>query len=421
MATVLPASSSGDVLSATLTKYINPMKGWQPRFVELDTANTLFTTCHVDHLGLPDRATTTIVDIRGASLRQEPSEPTFTVACVDGTKVSLRCENAQERSFWVSMLGSVGVQEGAAPSASGGGGGGGGGGMSSMLSRGGGLLSRGKSAVASAAASAQQLGSSELMDGAVKMGQKAASGAASIASSLTYSTHNIGGMQIQLGAQLAEGGYSFVHLAEEVGSGRKFAVKRIVMLGGEASQSARFEVDVLTKLQGHPNIMQLFGHGTTRLKQATEMLMVCELCEGGHLYDHYQAMGGAIPEERLMALFAQCCEAVGHLHSQQPPLAHRDVKIENFLLTGDVVKLCDFGSCVAGSKKYETRKEILDEEEIIQKHSTMMYARPDCCTFLLPSGRSLARLLHDIQTPDSRRVLTRLAGGCLQVPSARDG
>ena len=99
MATVLPASSSGDVLSATLTKYINPMKGWQPRFVELDTANTLFTTCHVDHLGLPDRATTTIVDIRGASLRQEPSEPTFTVACVDGSKVALRCENAQERRF----------------------------------------------------------------------------------------------------------------------------------------------------------------------------------------------------------------------------------------------------------------------------------------------------------------------------------
>ena len=424
MATVLPASSSGDVLSATLTKYINPMKGWQPRFVELDTANTLFTTCHVDHLGLPDRATTTIVDIRGASLRQEPSEPTFTVACVDGSKVSLRCENAQERSFWVSMLGSVGVQEGAAPSASGGGGGGGGGGgMSSMLSMGGGLLSRGKSAVASAAASAQQLGSSELMDGAVKMGQKAASGAASIASSLTYSTHNIGGMQIQLGAQLAEGGYSFVHLAEEVGSGRKFAVKRIVMLGGEASQSARFEVDVLTKLQGHPNIMQLFGHGTTRLKQATEMLMVCELCEGGHLYDHYQAMGGAIPEERLMSLFAQCCEAVGHLHSQQPPLAHRDVKIENFLLTGDVVKLCDFGSCVAGSKKYETRKEILDEEEIIQKHSTMMYARPDCCAVLLPSGSDvqIARPTVAQQHSDSRSTHSGLAGGCPQVPSARDG
>ncbi len=375
-------------MSAVLTKYINPMKGWQPRHVELNTGSGLFTTCHVDGLGIPERATTTIVDIRGASVQLEVQEPTFTVACTDGVKVSLRCENNQERTFWVNMLHGVGVSEGPPPSGGAGGGGGGG-----LLSMGGGFLSRGKAAAAKAAEAAQQIGGSDLMDNAYKMSQKAAAGAAAVAKAATFSTYDIGGMQIQLGAQLAEGGYSFVHFAEEAGTGRQFAVKRIVMMGGEANRNAKWEVDVLRKLQGHPNIMQLFAHGTMRLKRdgCTEMLMVCELCDGGHLYDFYQKTGGNIPEDKLLDIFSQCCEGVRHLHSQEPPLAHRDIKIENFLLQGDTVKLCDFGSCTAGGKVYETRKEILDEEENIQKYSTMMYRAPEMVD--LYSGQLVCELV----------------------------
>ena len=379
-----------DAVSAVLTKYINPMKGWQPRHVELNTSSGLFTTCHTDSLGIPERATTTIVDIRGATVQLETAEPTFTVACVDGTKVSLRCENGQERTFWVSMLSGVGVQQGAPPGDGGGGGGGGGGGLMSL---GGGFLARSKAAAAKAAEAAQQVGGAELIDNAYKMSQKAAAGAAAVAKAASYTTHDIGGMQIQIGAQLAEGGYSFVHFAEEAGTGRQFALKRIVMMGGEANKNAKWELDVLRKLQGHKNIMKLFAHGTMRLKRdgCTEMLFVCELCDGGHLYDFYQKMGGKIPEEKLIDVFSQCCEGVGYLHSQQPALAHRDIKIENFLLQGDTVKLCDFGSCTAGAKVYESRKDILDEEEIIQKYSTMMYRAPEMVD--LYSGQLVCELV----------------------------
>ena len=110
-----------DSVAAVLTKYINPMKGWQPRHVELNTGSGLFTTCHVDGLGIPERATTTIVDIRGATVQLEAQEPTFTVACTDGTKVSLRCENNQERTVWVKRLHGVGGSQGPPPRGGGGG------------------------------------------------------------------------------------------------------------------------------------------------------------------------------------------------------------------------------------------------------------------------------------------------------------
>lgn len=49
--------------------------------------------------------------------------------------------------------------------------------------------------------------------------------------------------------------------------------------------------------------------------------------------------------ETICRIFYQTCKAVAHMHSLQEPIIHRDLKIENLLISADgLIKLCDFGS-----------------------------------------------------------------------------
>lgn len=49
--------------------------------------------------------------------------------------------------------------------------------------------------------------------------------------------------------------------------------------------------------------------------------------------------------EVVCRIFYQTCKAVSHMHSQNPKIIHRDLKIENLLISSDGnIKLCDFGS-----------------------------------------------------------------------------
>ena len=62
-------------------------------------------------------------------------------------------------------------------------------------------------------------------------------------------------------------------------------------------------------------------------------------------------LGGA----EVLAAFIDMCHALGHLHAQQPPMAHRDVKPENFLRSAEDGrwKLADFGSVRRVVYRYE--------------------------------------------------------------------
>jgi AP2-associated kinase len=75
--------------------------------------------------------------------------------------------------------------------------------------------------------------------------------------------------------------------------------------------------------------------------------------------------GVGFPEMEALTIFHDVCEAVEFMHQMDPPIAHRDVKVENVLrFEGKGYKLCDLGSastahCVPGEARSLANNKIL--------------------------------------------------------------
>jgi serine/threonine protein kinase len=67
------------------------------------------------------------------------------------------------------------------------------------------------------------------------------------------------------------------------------------------------------------------------------------------------------------------------MHNLQPPLLHRDLKIENILqATQNTFKLCDFGSATACATRLpSTAAEIRVLEADLNRHTTLQYRAPE--------------------------------------------
>jgi serine/threonine protein kinase len=56
--------------------------------------------------------------------------------------------------------------------------------------------------------------------------------------------------------------------------------------------------------------------------QETEAFMIMDLCDGT-LDSILQAASGTLPDRAILKIFGDVCSGVLHMHSQQPPIAHR--------------------------------------------------------------------------------------------------
>eukprot|EP00960_Hanusia_phi_P034305 750985-Hanusia_phi.AAC.4 len=107
----------------------------------------------------------------------------------------------------------------------------------------------------------------------------------------------------------------------------------------EMLQAFRCEVSRLCRLR-HPNILAFYGAVT----KAPKLCIITELMDYDlrHFLRHHGKSANLV---KRLEIALGAINGLLYLHSQNPPVVHRDVKPENLLLCQDdeIVKVCDFG------------------------------------------------------------------------------
>ncbi|KFW76146.1 Cyclin-G-associated kinase, partial [Manacus vitellinus] len=185
---------------------------------------------------------------------------------------------------------------------------------------------------------------------------------------------------------LLVGGFAFVYEAQDLGSGKDYALKRLLSNEEEKNKAIIQEVCFMKKLSGHPNIVQFCSAASIGKEESDtgqgEFLLLTELCKG-QLVEFLKKVEskGPISCDTVLKIFYQTCRAVQHMHKQKPPIIHRDLKVENLLISNQgTIKLCDFGSATTiayyPDYNWSAQKRSLVEEEIT-RNTTPMYRTPE--------------------------------------------
>lgn len=196
---------------------------------------------------------------------------------------------------------------------------------------------------------------------------------------LVGKTIRVGSYSVRVDALLAEGGFATVYRVQDVTTQKMLALKHARMGGDpEAIAHVKKEVAIMKVLRGGANILTLRSvafSGPTN--QETEAFMVMDLCDGT-LVNVLDAAQGTLPDKAILKIIADVCSALAHMHGQNPPIAHRDLKAENVMLhsSGDWL-LCDFGSATNATLSSPTIDAIGLAEDDIRRHTTPSHRAPE--------------------------------------------
>ena len=192
--------------------------------------------------------------------------------------------------------------------------------------------------------------------------------------STSPSTFVINGKSYFENKLLGEGGYGYVYEVSD-SQGKKYALKKMNILNQIQYKNIIHEVKMWKQITNCPNIVKLLDASETK----TEVDILMELCTEGSLLDFINNSEGNISEITALKIIRDIASGLHGMHSQNPPIAHRDVKIENVLKFGNTFKLCDFGSTSTDVMipEKESKESKRDKFDIYERNTTFMYRPPE--------------------------------------------
>ena len=132
--------------------------------------------------------------------------------------------------------------------------------------------------------------------------------------------------------RLAEGGFGYVDLVYDANSKAEYVLKRAGIERNEVYEVVKKEISILQRYAG-PHFVKLLASEVIVLsKGKREAVLLLELCPGGHLLERISSREGKyLPPASLYRIFGQLLLAIQPMHESNPPVTHRDLKLENIL------------------------------------------------------------------------------------------
>lgn len=117
-----------------------------------------------------------------------------------------------------------------------------------------------------------------------------------------------------------------------------------------AQQRGRIREDPISELAalqllaapGHAHVQRLLAC----LEDADTVYAICPFYSGGELFSFIESRGAGLPEDQARALFLQVAAGLQYMHARR--LCHRDLSLENILLSGPAHDgiIIDMGMCL---------------------------------------------------------------------------
>ena len=141
-----------------------------------------------------------------------------------------------------------------------------------------------------------------------------------------------------LSKDIGEGYFGKVKLGIFKPTNEKYAIKIInkKLIKVKMKKSKFKEIDIIKKFN-HFNVIYVYKV----IETPEHYYIIMEYCKNGELFD-YISKKDRLQEDEASSFFYQMINGVEYIHSKG--IAHRDLKLENLLLTEDnVIKIIDFG------------------------------------------------------------------------------
>ncbi|XP_077528463.1 numb-associated kinase isoform X2 [Haemaphysalis longicornis] len=202
-------------------------------------------------------------------------------------------------------------------------------------------------------------------------------GAAREANNFVGKVFTVGRHVVTVEDVIAEGGFAIVFLVKGSNNVR-YALKRMFVNEEHGLNVCKREIQIASNLSGHKNIIGFVDSVINHVGSGVyEVLMLMHYYKGHVLQLMNDKLHTGFSEQEVLKIFCDICEAVSRLHHCQTPIVHRDLKVENILISdsGHYV-LCDFGSATAKSLNPQVQGVAAVEEEIL-KYTTLAYRAPE--------------------------------------------